>query len=160
VRATFRLDKKTSRRQQVGPMPPVSIPPCTLLRCRQSRITPHLAMQSVQEAPGSWYGSVRQVHGQSTMFVQVLSQGRVVLHHEITTFLELPRFTFEPPSSLHCCTVSHDLRKVACSLLRLWRRSPSSLVLSLVLHQNITIFFSLSPLLNLFSPQYIYYTST
>jgi hypothetical protein len=94
------------------------------------------------------------------MFVQVLSQGRVVLHHEITTFLELPRFTFEPPSSLHCCTLSHDLRKVACSLLRLWRRSPSSLVLSLVLHQNITIFFSLSPLLNLFSPQYIYYTST
>jgi hypothetical protein len=58
------------------------------------------------------------------MFVQVLSQGRVALRHEITTFLELPRFTFEPPSSLHCCTVSHDLRKVACSLWRLWRRSP------------------------------------
>jgi hypothetical protein len=105
-------------------MPPVSIPSCTLLRCRQSRINPHLAVQSVQEAPGSWYDPERQVHGQSTMFVQVLSQGRVVLHHEITTFLELPRFTFEPPSSLHCCTVSHDLRKVACSLLRLWRRSP------------------------------------
>jgi hypothetical protein len=138
-------------------MPPVSISPCTLLRCRQSRITPHLAIQNVQGAPDSWYDPVRQVHGQSTMFVQVLSQGRVVLHHEITTFLELPRFTFEPPSSLHCCTVSHDLRKVACSLLRLWRRSPSGLVLSVFLHQNIIIFFLFSPL---FSTQYIYYTSS
>jgi hypothetical protein len=81
-------------------------------------------MQSVQEAPGSWNRPVRQVHRQSTMFLQVLFQRRVVLHHEITTFLELPRFTSDNLSSLHRCTVSHDLRKVACSLLRFWRRFP------------------------------------
>jgi hypothetical protein len=58
-----------------------------------------MAMQSVQEAPGSWNRPVRQVHRQSTMFLQVLFQRRVVLHHEITTFLELPRFTSDtiPP---------------------------------------------------------------
>ena len=37
-------------------------------------------MQSAQEAPSSWYGPVRQVilHGQSTMFVQVLNGYRAL----------------------------------------------------------------------------------
>ena len=86
-----------------------------------------MGMQSVQEAPGSWYGPVRQVHGQSTMFVQVLSQGpqgRVVLHHEITTFLLLPRFTSEPPSSLPA-SLHREPRSQESGLpsLPLWRRS-------------------------------------